>query len=139
MIFRIAQQPLVFGFLHVERWVGFNQLEHVRTRIAARGEDSTGLNWQPSTKKSKKFGCASSRQCVTVLTSFSNSARFARDSNAMARAFDRGIAHLHNFRLVNVRNQADAFGGFHVQMPAKAAGQIKNVQLVEARFRSRGK
>src|SRR4051812_1039875 len=57
---RIAKQPVIFGVLHVALGSGVEHLDHGETSEVF----STGANWQPLTKKSKKPGCVSSRQCV---------------------------------------------------------------------------
>src|SRR6185437_3811628 len=48
-----------------------------------------------------------------------------------AGAFNGGVAHLNDFFVGNVGNHSDAFGGFNVQMPAKSAGEIKQIHVVE--------
>ena len=48
-----------------------------------------------------------------------------------AGAFDRGVADLKDFRIGNVRNQADALRGLNVQMAAKSAREIKNIRVIE--------
>ena len=85
---RIAEQPVVFRRLHVDvRAV--SRISIIRAaRLRARASvgipaSTTGLNWQPSTKKSKNPGCVSSRQCSTVLTSASSSWRLVRESSAI--------------------------------------------------------
>ena len=54
-----------------------------RVEVGGRLADRKGLNWQPSTKKSKKRGCVSSRQCSTRLTTPSSSRRLDWESKAM--------------------------------------------------------
>src|SRR4051812_41854239 len=76
---RIAEEARVFGRVHIDGRRSVEDLNHDATCAA----DSTGLNWQPSTKKSKKLGCVSRRQCSTRFTSASSSARLALESSAM--------------------------------------------------------
>src|ERR1022692_2176293 len=79
VIRRITQQPPVFGRLDTDIGSGISQFDHPATWCM----DSMGLNWQPSTKKSKKSGCVSNRQCSTLLTRASSSRRLEQDSKAI--------------------------------------------------------
>src|SRR5262245_33753333 len=79
VIARKAQQPQILGELDVDVRKRVDQFAHPTASCSG----SNGLNWQPSTKKSKNRGCVSNRQCSTRLTICSNSSRRARESNAI--------------------------------------------------------
>src|SRR5581483_11172969 len=49
-----------------------------------------------------------------------------------AGALNGSIADLDNFRVRNIGNEPNALRRFDVQMPPKAASQVKNVDIVEA-------
>ena len=62
---RVTRAAACTPRLHVDVWTSVSP-----SRSPTReSRIHTGLNWQPSTKKSKKSGCVSSRQCSTRLTS----------------------------------------------------------------------
>ena len=46
-------------------------------------------------------------------------------------ALDGCVARLHHAVRGKIRNEADALGRFHADMPAKAAGEIEDLDLVE--------
>src|SRR5687768_13572257 len=73
---RITEEAVQLVIRHIELRTRVERFVHDDTSALL----STGANWQPLTKKSKKPGCVSSRQCCTRRTSCSNSARLVRES-----------------------------------------------------------
>ncbi len=68
---RITEQPHIFLRQHI--YIGKRAGQLHGFGYVAHGIGSTGLNWQPSTKKLKKSGWVSRRQCWTLFTRSSNS------------------------------------------------------------------
>ena len=100
-------------------------------RYLAHGIGSTGLNWHPSTKKSKKLGCVSSRQCCTFFTSSSSSCRFVFESNAMVAPSIAVLPACTIFAESRLGTSPIRFDASTFDMPPKPSRQIKNVDIVE--------
>ena len=125
---RIPEQPRVLGGLHVDSRSGVDDLDHRVDLVLA----STGLNWQPSTKKSKKSGM---RLEPAMLDAFSRALRarrrLARESSAIVAP---SIAALPTWTILSSARFGISpmrFDAARLQVPAEAAGEIEHVDVVE--------
>ena len=87
--------------------------------------DGIGLNWQPSTKRSKKSGVVSSSICSMAWTSRSSARRRVPDSRIARAPLRRRVAGLDDALLRHRRQQADGHGVADVHVVGEAAREIE--------------
>src|ERR1700754_2002887 len=109
MIFRIAEQAQIFRFLNFHSWIGFNQRKHGsdilrrertihRLELATFNEEIKELfvSFEPAMRYLPSHGF----QLIS----------FGPRQQGYAGTFDSRVAHLYDFFIGDVWNQADAPG-----------------------------